>query len=90
MSEAKTKLKKQVKIRESHRAFVRKIIVEAAESRDGGESVDHKKLKSFKSTLKHKFLELKGLDQQVLEYLEEPKIDEDVSDSCDFTSAIQA
>jgi len=30
------------------------------------------------------------MDQEVLEYLDELKIDEDVSYSCDFVSAIQA
>ena len=30
------------------------------------------------------------MDQEILEYLDESKIDEDVSYSCDFTSAIQA
>ena len=90
MAEAKKKLKKKTKIRESHRTFVRKIISEVKESLDGGESVDFKKLKSFKTTLQDKVLELKGMDQEVLEYLDESKIDEDVSSSCDFASAIQA
>ena len=44
------------------------------ESLDGGESVDFKKLKSFKSTLQDKVLELKGMDQEVLEYLESMKM----------------
>ena len=90
MAEAKKKLKKKTKIRESHRTFVRKIISEAKESLDGGESVDFKKLKSFKSTLQDKVLELKGMDEEALEYLDDSKIDEDVSYSCDFASAIQA
>ena len=90
MAEAKKKLKKKTKIRESHRTFVRKIIYEAKNSLDGGESVDFKKLKSFKSTLEDKVLELKGMDQEVLEYLDDSKFDEDVSYSCDFASAIQA
>ena len=89
MADAKKKLKK-TKIRESHRTFVRKIISEAKESLDGGESVDFKKLKSFKSTLQDKVSELKGMDQEVLEYLDDSKIDEDVTYSCDFTRAIQA
>ena len=59
MADAKKKLKK-TKIRESHRTFIRKIISEAKESLDGGESVDFKKLKSFKSTLQDKVSELKG------------------------------
>lgn len=45
MTEAKKKLKKKTKIRESHRTFDRRIISEAKESLDGGESVDFKKLK---------------------------------------------
>ena len=49
MAEAKKKLKKKTKIRESHRTFVRKIISEAKESLDGGESVDFKKLKLYSS-----------------------------------------
>ena len=88
MAEAKKKLKKKTKIRESHRTFVRKIASEAKESFDGGESVDFKKLKS--STLQDKVMELKGMDQEVLEYLDDSKIDKDVSYSCDFASAIQA
>ena len=52
MAEAEKKLKKTTKIRESHRTFVRKIISEAKESLDGGESVDFKKLKSFKAWIK--------------------------------------
>ena len=90
MVEAKKKLKKKTKIRESHRTFVRKILSEAKESLDGGESVDFKKLKSFKSTLQDKVSELKGMDQEVLEYLDDSKIDEDVTCSCDFARAIQA
>ena len=92
MTEAKKKLKKKTKIRESHRTFDRRIISEAKESLDGGESVDFKKLESFKSrsTLQDKVLELKGMDQEVLEYLDDSKIDEDVSYSCDFAIAIQA
>ena len=89
MSEAKKKLKKRMKICDSHRAFVRKAIAEAKESRNGGGPVDPKRLKSIKSTLKDKLQELKGLDEQVLEYLDEAKLEEDVNDSCDFISAIQ-
>ena len=84
MAEAKKKLKRKTKIRESNRTFVRKIISEAKESLDGGESVDFKKLKSFKSTLQDKVSELKGMDQEVLEYLDDSKIDEDVTYSSDF------
>ena len=75
MDEAKKQLKKKTKICESHRSFVRKIISEAKESLDGGESVDFKKLKSFKSTLQDKVFELKGMDQEVLEYLDDSKLD---------------
>ena len=81
MAEAKKKLKKKTKIRESHRTFVRKIISKAKNSLDGGESVDSKKLKSFKSTLQDKVSELKGMDQEVLEYLDDSKIDEEVLSS---------
>lgn len=87
--EAKKKLKRKMKIRESHRNFVGKIITEARESIVSGEFFNLKKLKSFKSTLQEKLSELKGLDQEVLEYLDESKIDEGVNDSCDLTSAIQ-
>ena len=51
MTEAKKKLKKKTKIRESHRTFDRRIISEAKESLDGGESVDFKKLKAQSSKL---------------------------------------
>ncbi|KAL9969544.1 hypothetical protein ACROYT_G021769 [Oculina patagonica] len=90
MAEAKKKLKKKTKIRERHRTFVKKIITEARESIDSGESVDLKKLKSLKSTLLDKLSELKRLDGEVLEYLlDESKIDGEVNESCEFTSAIQ-
>ena len=59
------------------------------ESLDGGESLDFKKIKSF-SLLFRTGLELKSMDQEILEYLDESKINEDVSCSCDFASAIQA
>lgn len=85
MAEAQKKLKKKTKIRESHRTFDKRIISEAKESLDGGKSVDFRR-----STLQDKVLELKGMDQEVLEYLDDSKIDEDVSYSCDFASAIQA
>ena len=90
MAEAKKKLTKTTKIRESHPTFVSKIISETKETLDGGESEDFKKLKSFKSTLQDKVLKLKGLNQEVLEYLDESKSDEDVSYSCNFASTIQA
>ena len=90
MAEVKKKLRKKTKIRESYREFVRKIIFEARESIDNEESANVKKLKSLKSSLQDKLSELKDLDQEVLEYLEESKINEEVSDSCDFTREIQA
>jgi len=65
-------LKKKTKIRDSHRAFVRKIISEAKESLDGVGSVDFKKLKSFRSTLQDKVLELKGMDQDTGKFLQFP------------------
>lgn len=40
MSEAKKKLKKKMKICESHRTFKRKILTEVRESIDSGESVN--------------------------------------------------
>ena len=46
-------------------------------------------LKFFKSTLQDKSSELKSLDKGVLEYLDDPKVEGDVSLSCDFASAIQ-
>lgn len=49
MSEAKKKLKKKMKICESHRTFKRKILTEVRESIDSGESVNQEKFKSFKS-----------------------------------------
>ena len=61
MSEAKKELKKRVKIRDSHRAFVRKTIAEAKKSIDGGGPVDPKRLKSIKSTLKESFRSPKDL-----------------------------
>lgn len=65
MAEAKKKSKKKMTICESHRTFVRKIIAEARESLESGESVNVNKLKFFKSTLQDKSLELKSLDKGV-------------------------
>ena len=57
------KKSKKTKIRESHRTFVRKI---TSEARSPWMTHD-------------KGLELKSMDQEILEYLDESKIDEDVS-----------
>ena len=56
---------------------------------ESGESANVNKLKFFKSTLQDKSSELRSLDKGVLEYLDDPKVEGDVSLSCDFASAIQ-
>ena len=48
-----------------------------------------KKLKSLRCTLQDKLSELKTLDSEIVDLVDESTI-EDVSDSCDFASAIQA
>lgn len=91
VSELKKKLKKNVKVRESHRVFVRKTIGEAREQIDKPtDPTVLKKLKSWRCTLQDKLSELKTLDDEMVDLLDESKIEEDVSDSCDFASAIQA
>ena len=77
-------------VRESHRAFVRKTILAAQEQIDKrGDPTVLKKLKSLRCTLLDKLSELKILDSEIIDLVDETKI-EDVSNSCDFASAIQA
>ena len=83
MAEAK-KLKKKMTDRENHSTFVRKIIAEARESLESGESVNVNKLKFVKSTLQDKYSELKSLDKGVLESRRPES-----RRRCDFASAIQ-
>lgn len=90
MSEKKKKLKKLLKYRDGHRSFVRKTIDNAKELIAGENPVELKKLKLLRTTLQSKSSELQVLDRDVVELLEDDsKIDEEVSESCDFTSAIQ-
>ena len=82
-------VKKKVRIRAGHRSYVRKVITTARELTDSGISSDLKKLKSLQSTLKDNLAERKDLDRAIVELLEkEAKIDQEVSDSCDFASCI--
>ncbi|KAL9976468.1 hypothetical protein ACROYT_G013775 [Oculina patagonica] len=91
MSELKKKLKKKVKVRESHRVFVRKTIHEAKDQIDKPEEPNAlKKFKSLRCTLQDKFSELKTLDNKIVDLVDDSKIEETVSESCDFQSAIQA
>lgn len=88
-SEPKKRLKKKSMVRESHRAFVRKTILAAKEQIDkGGDPTVLKKLKSLRCILLDKLSELKILDNEIIDLVDETKID--VSNSCDFASAIQA
>ena len=90
-SEPKKRLKKKSMVRESHRAFVRKTILAAQEQIDKrGDPTVLKKLKSLRCTLLDKLSELKILDSEIIDLVDETKIEEDVSNSCDFASAIQA
>ncbi|KAL9975369.1 hypothetical protein ACROYT_G012524 [Oculina patagonica] len=91
MSELKKKLKKKEKVRESHRVFVRKTIHEAKDQIDKPEEPNAlKKLKSLRCTLQDKLSELKTLDNEIVDLVDDSKIEETVSESCDFQSAIQA
>ena len=86
-----SKFKKKVKVRESHRVFVRKTIHEAKDQIDKPEEPNAlKKLKSLRCTLQDKLSELKTLDNEILDLVDESKIEENVGESCDFASAIQA
>jgi len=86
-----SKLKKKVKVRESHRVFVRKTIHEANDQIEKPEEPNAlKKLKSLRCTLQDKLSELKTLDNEILDLVDESKIEENASESCDFASAIQA
>lgn len=86
-----SKLKKKVKVRESHRVFVRKTIHEANDQIEKPEEPNAlKKLKSLRCTLQDKLSELKTLDNEILDLVDESRIEENVSESCDFASAIQA
>ena len=86
-----SKFKKKVKVRESHRVFVRKTIHEAKDQIDKSEEPNAlKKLKSLRCTLQDKLSELKTLDNEILDLVDESKIEENVGESCDFASAIQA
>ena len=54
-------------------------------------AVDLRKLlKSLVCTLQDKFSELKGMDDKVLEYMDDSKIEEDMSESWDFARAIRS
>ena len=72
-----------MKVRESHRVFVRKTIHEAKEqiNRPGDPTI-LKELKSSRCTLQDKLSELKTLDSEIVDLVDESKIEEDVSDSC--------
>ena len=86
----KKRLKKtESMVRESHRAFVRKTILAEQIDKRGDPTV-LKKLKSLQCTLLDKLSELKILDSEITDLVDETKIEEDVRNSCDFASAIQA
>ena len=71
--------------------FVRKTIHEAKEEiNKPGDPTGLKKLKSLRCTLQDKLSELKTLESEIVDLVDESKIEEYVSNSCDFASAIQA
>ena len=90
MSEKK-KLKNLRKFRNGHRSFVRKTIASATELLSGGNPIDVKKLNLFRAALQTKYSELQALDQEIAELLDDvSKIEEDVVESCELSSAIHA
>ena len=90
MSEKK-KLKNLRKFRDGHRSFVRKTIASATELLSGGNPIDVKKLKLFRTALQTKYSELQALDQEIAELLDDvSKIEQDVVESCELSSAIHA
>ena len=86
-SKPKKRLKKKSMVCESHRAFVRKTILAAKEQID---KRGDPKLKPLRCTLLDKLSELNILDSEIIDLVDETKIEEDVTNSCDFASAIQA
>ena len=67
-----SKLKKKVKVRESHRVFVRKTIHEANDQIEKPEEPNTlKKLKSLRCTLQDKLSELKTLDNEILDLVDD-------------------
>ena len=80
-----------MKVHESHCVFVRKTIHEAKDQIYKPEEPNTlKKLKSLRCTLQDKLSELKTLENEILYLVDESKVEENVSESCDFASATQA
>jgi hypothetical protein len=89
MAELKKKLRKLRKYRDGHRAFVQKTIEDAKELLSHVEEIDLKKVKLLCSTLESKRSELQSLDRDIFDFEDESKIEEEVSESCEFAKTIQ-
>ncbi|KAL9979141.1 hypothetical protein ACROYT_G016756 [Oculina patagonica] len=85
MSELKKKLKKKVKVRESHRMFVRNTIHEAKDEIDKPEEPN-----AMKKLKRDNLSELETLDNEIFDLVDDSKIEANVSKSCEFASPIQA
>ena len=81
-------VKKKIRIRTGHKSHAKRIIVHTGELIEAGNPAESRKLKSLKSNLKDKIVELKDLDREIVELIEDEKIEQEVEDSCDFAIAI--
>ena len=81
-------VKKKIRIRAGHKSHAKRIIAHARELIEAGNPAESRKLKSLKSNLKDKIVELKDLDREIVELIEDERIEQEVEDSCDFASAI--
>ena len=78
-------LKKKIRVRAGHEAYVTKTISEVGKVI--GE-VDLRKLRSIQSILRDKLSEIKALDREIVEETREENIDQEVADSCEFATCI--
>jgi len=83
-----TDLKRKVRVHAGHKGYVTKTITGASALISSGDQADLKKLKSLQSILCDKLAEIKGLDCEIADETKEESIDQEVADSCKFTSSV--
>ncbi|XP_020601431.1 uncharacterized protein LOC110040532 [Orbicella faveolata] len=83
-----TDLKRKVRVRAGHKGYVTKTITDARALFNSGNQADLKKLKSLQSILRDKLADIKGLDREITDETKEESIDQEVADSCEFTSSV--
>ena len=81
-------LKKKIRVRAGHKAYVTKTISEVGKVIGCGGKVDLRKLRSLQSILRDNLTEIKALDRDIVEESREENIDQEVADSCEFTNCI--